>query len=202
MEQAFNTNNSENAQQFHKPRGAAMMTVLRLFLLIGLIGLVGCDTQVEHVWDEVAHQPQAQKVEQAHQAPQPTATWVAFDDSKNEQDQSWADRVPAKSQRVAPDPESSSFGRYLSLDSTLYLSKAGELMADLTIGNNSLVSVNHITVHCVEYDMNHSTIRETSITLTNTLKVGESSYWDQVNFGYVHNDFETVHCTIANAKLS
>ena len=75
-------------------------------------------------------------------------------------------------------------------------------MADLTIGNNSLVSVNHITVHCVEYDMNHSTIRETSITLTNTLKVGESGYWDQINFGYVHNDFETVHCTIANAKLS
>ena len=76
------------------------------------------------------------------------------------------------------------------------------ILSDLTIGNNNFVSVNHITVHCVEFNMNNSAIREASITLAKTLQVGESGYWDQINFGYVHNDFETVSCEIANATLS
>jgi len=208
MEQAFNTNNSENAQQFHEPRGEVMMTVIRFFSLIILIGLVGCDTHYEYVWEEGAHQVQAPKqvqtpkVEQASPAPQPAATLVASDSFKNVPAEPLADPVPAKSQRVVPDPESLSFGRYLTLDSNLYISKAGELMGDLTIENNNFVSVNRIMVRCVEFNMNNILIREASIILGKTLQVGESGYWDQINFGYVHNDFETVQCTIANAKLS
>lgn len=75
-------------------------------------------------------------------------------------------------------------------------------MGDLTIENNNFVSVNRIMVRCVEFNMNNILIREASIILGKTLQVGESGYWDQINFGYVHNDFETVQCTIANAKLS
>jgi len=179
-----------------------MRTVLRLFSLMTLIGLMGCDTHYEYVWEESEHRVQTPKQEQAHQAPQPMATMVTFDATKNDQDKPLADQVPAKSQSVTSSPKSLSFGQYLSLDSKLYLSKAGELLADLTIGNNNVVSVNHITVHCVEYNMNNSAIREASITLAKTLQVGESGYWGHVNFGYVHNDFETVQCKIADAKLS
>ena len=177
-----------------------MMTVLRLFSLLTLIGLVGCDTPVEHVWEEVVHQGKTPKVEQASE---PVATLVAFDSSRSKEDEALADPVPAaKSQEVGPAPKSSSFERYLTLNSTLYLSKAGELLADLTIENKNFVSVKHVTIHCVEYNMNHSTVREASVNLANTLKVGESGYYDQVNFGYVHDDFDTVQCVIANAQLS
>ena len=208
MEQAFNTNNSENAQQFHTLRGEAMMTVLPFFSFMLLIGLMGCDMHYEYVWEEGAHQVQAPKqvqmpkVEQALPTPQSSATLVAFDSLKNAPVEPLVDPVPAKRQKVVPDPVFSSFGRYLILDSKMYLSKAGELMGDLTIGNNNFVSVNRITVHCVEFDMNDSAVRETSTILARTLQVGESGYWDQINFGYVHNDFETVSCEIANAKLS
>ena len=180
-----------------------MMTVLRLFSLMTLIGLMGCDTHYEYVWEESAHQVKTSNLEQVHPAPQPVATLVAFDSSTSKEEEPLADPVPvAKSQELAPAPKSSSLERYLTLDSKLYLSKAGELMGDLTIENNNFVSVNHIIVHCVEYNMNDSSVREASVTLAKTLEVGESSYWDQVNFGYVHNDFETVQCKIANAELS
>lgn len=180
-----------------------MMTVLRLFSLMTLIGLVGCDTHVEHVWEEGVHQVQAPKVEPAHLAPQPAATLVSFDGSNSEHEELLADPGPAaKSQKLDPGKVSSSFERYLTLDAKLYLSKTGELMGDLTIGNKNFVSVKHIAVHCVEYNMNSSAVREASITLAKTLKVGEYGYYDQVNFGYVHNDFDTVQCKIANAQLS
>lgn len=180
-----------------------MMTLLRLFSLMTLIGLVGCDTHVEHVWQESVHQIQAPNVEQAHQASQPAATLVSFDASKSEHEEPLVEPDPAaKSQKLDPAPKFSSFEHYLTLNSKLYLSKAGELMADLTIGNNNFLSVKRITVQCVEYNMNKAAIREASITLAKTLKVGESGYWDQVNFGYVHNDFETVQCKIANAQIS
>jgi hypothetical protein len=180
-----------------------MMIVLRLFSLMTLIGLMGCDTPSEYVWEEGAHQDQTSKVKQIHPIPQPVGALVSFPSSKSTGEEPLEDPVPAtKSQEIAPTPKSSSFGSYLTLNSKLYLSKAGELMGDLTIENNNFVSVQHITVHCVEYNMNHSTVRETSITLDNMLQVGESGYWDQVNFGYVHNDFETVQCKIANAQLS
>jgi hypothetical protein len=211
MKQALNIKGPTNCQivrpfrhsRIHKPRGATMMTVLRLFLLMTLIGLMGCDTHYEYVWEEGAHQVQTPKVEQVDQTPQPVATLVSFVSSKSKEEEPLADPVPAaKSQKLAPTPKSSSFGSYLTLNSKPYLSKAGELMADLTIGNNNFVSVNQITVQCVEYNMNHASVRKASITLVNTLQVGESGYYDQVNFGYVHNDFETVQCTIEDAKLS
>jgi len=185
-----------------------MMIVLRLFSLMILVGLVGCDTHDEYVWEEgmyqvqVPKQAQTPKVDHAPSAPQPSATLGAFNSLNSAPAESLADPVPPKSQRGVADPEFSSFGRYLTLDSRLYLSKAGELMGDLTIGNNNFVSVNHITIHCVEFNMNNFAIGETTITLAKTLQVGESGYWDQINFGYVHDDFETVSCEIANAKLS
>jgi len=180
-----------------------MLTVFRLFSLMTLIGLVGCDTRHEYVWEEGAHQVQAPKVEQAHQTPQPVATWVFLDSSNDEPEDILVEPVPiTKNQKVDPAPKSLSFERYLTLNTKLYLSKAGELMADLTIGNNNFVSVNHIAVHCVEFNMNNAVIRETSIILDKTLQVGESSYWDQVNFGYVHDDFDTAHCKIRDVKLS
>jgi len=181
-----------------------MTTVLRLSALLTVIGLVGCDTPVEHAWEAVAHQAQTPEVEQAQQASEPVATLVAFDSSiSKKEDEPLADPVPVgKSQAFDPGPKSSSLERYLTLNSKLYLSKAGELMGDLTIENKNFVSVNHITVQCKEYNMNHSTVREASVTWAKTLRVGESGYWDQVNFGYVHNDVETVQCAIANAQLS
>lgn len=211
MERAFNTKNTENAQQLkpfrysriHKPRGEAMMTLFRLFLLGTCISLVGCETHVEHhVREKNAQQAQAPKVEQPYLAPQPVATLVTLDTIKIEQEEPLADPVPAKSPEIIPAPEPPSFVRYLNMDSKVYLSKAGELMADLRIDNHNYVSVNHITVHCTEYNMNDSVIREASVTLAKSLQVGEYGYWDQVNFGYVHNDLETVQCKIANAQLS
>jgi len=179
-----------------------MMTLLRLFSLMTLIGLMGCDTHYEYVWEDGAQQVKTPREKQILPAPQPVGTLVSFDPLQSKEEESLEDPVPAtKSQEFAPTPKSS-LGSYLKLNSKLYLSKAGELMGDLTIENNNFVSVKHITVHCVEYNMNHSTVRDASITLDNMLQVGESGYWDQVNFGYVHNDFETVQCTIANAQLS
>jgi len=185
-----------------------MLTVLRLFSLMIFIGLVGCDTRDEYVWEEggyqvqVSKQARTSKVDQAPPAPEPAATLVAFNSINSAPAEPLADPAPPKRQSVAADQESSSFGRYLTLDSRLYLSKAGELMGDLTIANNNFVSVNHITIHCVEFNMNNSAIAETTIILAKMLPVGESGYWDQVNFGYVHDDFETVSCEIANAQLS
>lgn len=179
-----------------------MRTILRIFSLMTVIGLVGCDAHVEHVWEEVAHQVQPPSVEQAHPVSLPSATLVASNSINHSPAEPLEDPIPPKSQSVAVEPESSSFAGYLTLSSKLYLSKAGELMGDLTIGNNNFVSVNRITVHCVEFNMNNSAIREASITLAKTLQVGESGYWDQVNFGYVHDDFETVSCEISNAQLS
>lgn len=180
-----------------------MMTLLRVLALISVVGLMGCDIQYGHVGEDLGPQAQAAKTEQAPPSPQPVATFVAFDSSKSEQELAWVDLVrEAENEKLALVEKSPSFDQYLTLNSKLYLSKAGELMADLTIENNNFVSVNHITVHCEEYNMNSSAVREASITLAKTLKVGESSYWDQVNFGYVHNDFETVQCEIEDAKLS
>ncbi len=182
-----------------------MKALFGLFFLVTSIGLVGCETHVEHQWNGEEHHVQTPKVEKAQQAPQPLATVVSYDASRYEQDEPLFDPVPvamSKSPMPAPAQKSPSFDQYLTLNSNLYLSKAGELMADLTIENNNFVSVNHITVHCEEYNMNHTTVREASRTLNKTLEVGELGYWDQVNFGYVHNGFETVQCNIANAKLS
>ena len=179
------------------------MTVLRLFSLMTLIGLMGCDTQYGYVGEDLAPQVQASKTEQAPPSPQPVATFVTFDSSKSEQELAWVDLASeVKSQKLGPAPIPSSFERYLTLTRKLYLSKAGELIGDLTIENNNFVSVKHITVHCVEYNMNTPLFVRHPSPWRKTLKVGESGYWDQVNFGYVHNDFETVQCKIANAQLS
>lgn len=179
-----------------------MMNIFPFILFATLVSLMGCDTRYEHVWSEGARQtPLPKVVDNGPQVVQPAAAVVAADFSTPEEEPV-ADPLPAKPQAVSPPLESSSLGRYLSLDSKLYLTKGGELFGDLTIRNNNFVSVNRIRVHCVEYNVNHSPIREASATWEKTLGAGESGYWDQVNFGYVQNDFDTVHCEIADAELS
>ena len=176
------------------------MTRFPILVFLTFLGLVGCDTHSEQVWDDVAHQVQPPKGEQTSPAGQTTAVLINKD-SSTPQEQSLADRVPARSQIVPAALEPSSLGDSLTLNSAnLYLSKAGELLGDFTIRNKNVVSVSHITVHCVEYNMNHSPIRETSVTWSKSLRAGESGYWDEANFGYVHNDFDTVQCDITHAK--
>lgn len=125
MEQALNTKDSANYQNvwpFLYPRiddsgGAAMMTCFPIFIFVFLtfLGLVGCDTHSEHVWDEVAHQVPQPKVEQATQAGQPAAVLVNLDSLTREEPV--VDPVPAESQNGSPALQPSFLGRYLTLDS-------------------------------------------------------------------------------------
>jgi len=179
-----------------------MMMVFQLIFLVTSFGLVGCETQVEHQWSGEPIQAQAPEMAWVNQAPEPLAIEVPGDDSPIIEEKLLVQRVVAQDHNLVNDSNPLSFGDYLNLKSNMYLSKAGELLADLTIENHNAVSVKHITVHCVEYNMNSSAIREASVTLDKTLQVGESSYWDQVNFGYVDDAFETVQCKIRGANLS
>ena len=179
-----------------------MMMVFQLIFLVTSFGLVGCETQVEHQWSGEPIQAQAPEMAWVNQAPEPLAIEVPGDDSPIIEEKLLVQRVVAQDHNLVNDSNPLSFGDYLNLKSNMYLSKAGELLADLTIENHNAVSVKHITVHCVEYNMNSSAIREALVTLDKTLQVGESSYWDQVNFGYVDDAFETVQCKIRGANLS
>lgn len=179
-----------------------MMNRFPIILFATFFGLVGCDTHSEQVWDEVSHEVQPPKGEQAAPAVQLAAVSVNGDSLTPEQEP-LAEQVFLQKLKITPTLKSSSLRDSVILSSeNLYLSKAGELLGDLTIRNNNFFSVNHITLHCVEYNMNHSAIREASATWARTLRAGESGYWDQINFGYVHNDFDTVRCEILDAELS
>ena len=179
-----------------------MMMLFQLLFLVTSFGLVGCETQVEHQWSGEPIQAQIPEMAGILQAPQPLATEDPEDDSLIIEEKLLVDLVAAQDHNVVNESKPLSFGDNLSLNSKMYLSKAGELLADLTIENNNVVSVKHIIVHCVEYNMNNAAVREASVTLDKTLQVGESSYWDQVNFGYVDDAFETVQCKIRGANLS
>ncbi len=179
-----------------------MLIVFRLFFLVTSLGLLGCQAHVQHQWKAETDRVQPPKVAWVNQAPEPQVTVVTYEDSQNLGDNVLVDPISVKSQNIVSLSAPLSFEHDLDLKSTIYLSKAGELMADLTIENRNVVSVKQITIHCVEYNMNNSVVREASVTLERTLQVGESSYWDQVNFGYVHDAFETVQCEIREAHLS
>ncbi len=179
-----------------------MTILLRFYLVLTVLRLVGCGSNVEHQWSGPEHEIQPPQQKLVHHAPEPIVTPVIYEVPTPGEHESQPQPTSTMNESMKLAPQSLSLSEDITLASRLYLSKAGELMADLTIGNNNVVSVNHVTVKCVEYNMNDSVVRETSSTLNEILQVGESVYWDQVNFGYVHNDFETVQCQISDAKLS
>lgn len=220
MEQALNPQDVANDQPINTRvgslysrisdrRGAAMMTVFPIVLFLTFLGLAGCDSHSEKIWDEVVLQSKQAKAEQPTKMTQPESVLIQNTNFPNEealveQDTSEIQTKPGTTgvQEFSSAEKSSSLGRYLAMDSKLYLTKSGELFGDLTIRNHNHVSVNQITVHCVEYNMNHTPIREAEATWSKILRPGESGYWDQANFGYVHHDFDTVNCDIVNADLS
>ncbi|MGD9853105.1 MAG: hypothetical protein AB7T38_17800 [Nitrospirales bacterium] len=186
-----------------------MKTVFPIMLVLTFFGLAGCDSHSEKIWDEVVLPSQQPKVLQPTKVTQPESVLVQNTSFPNEealveQDRSEIQTEPGTTgvQGFSSTENSSLLGRYLAMDSKLYLTKSGELFGDLTIRNHNHVSVNQITVHCVEYNMNHTPIREAEATWSKTLRPGESGYWDQANFGYVHHDFDTANCDIVNADLS
>lgn len=177
-----------------------MSIVCLVVLFLTFFGLAGCDSHSEMVWDEPAQQSEPVKVEQSSPRIQPEVGVTQSEPFKGEE--FVEEQGPSGIQETATVRKPQSWGRDLTMDSKLYLTKAGELFGDLTIQNRSHVSVSRITVHCVEYNMNHAPVREAMATWRKTLRPGESGYWDQANFGYVHDDFDTVNCEIVNAELS
>jgi len=162
------------------------------FILVLL--LVGCSPQVHHVAEEEKPQkvhdlPEMQLKDQEND-PQ-LKTWAISDDHAKP-----TEGTPESLQREVQQMEQAWLESQLTIQSRVYLTKGGELFGDFTLNNHYPFPVKNVTVECVEFDMNNHPLRTSSSTLLKTIVKGDTVYWEEVNFGYVHDGFHSVQCGI------
>ena len=88
------------------------------------------------------------------------------------------------------------------LETKLYVSKEGSLFGDFTVLNTNRVPVSELWIECSEYDSMLSLLKKSKQVLSHQQWIAPQAQeqFDQVEFGYVHDELYTASCQVHSAE--